>query len=53
MSAISIIQWSIAQSKGTFTADLKPREGSSATGKATLELQDDGKKVKYTLAPAD
>ena len=51
MSAISIIQWSNAQVKvtGTFSGDLMPREGSKATGKATLELQDDGKKVKYDV----
>ncbi len=51
MSAISIIQWSTAQEdKGPFSADLTPRQGSSATGKATLELQDDGKKVKYDVS---
>jgi hypothetical protein len=49
VSAISIIQWSTAQVTvtGTFSADLTPREGSNATGKATLELQDNGKSVKY------
>ena len=36
--------------KGTFSADLTPRQGSNATGKATLELQDDGKKVKYDVS---
>ena len=51
MSAVSIIQWSTAQEdKGPFSADLTPRQGSSGTGKATLELQDDGKKVKYDVS---
>src|SRR5678815_1791847 len=52
VSAISITQWSTAQVevKGTFSADLTPREGSNATGKATLELQDNGKSVKYDVS---
>ncbi|HEY7079079.1 MAG TPA: CHRD domain-containing protein [Nitrososphaeraceae archaeon] len=50
VSAISIIQWSAAQISGTFSADLKPTQGSNATGKATLEIQDNGKKVKYDVS---
>jgi CHRD domain len=50
VSTVSIIQWSTAQVKGTFTADLTPSPGSNATGKATLELQDNGKSVKYTVS---
>ena len=51
VSAIYIIQWSNAQVKvtGTFSAVLMPSNGSKATGKATLELQDNGKKVKYDV----
>ena len=30
---------------GTFTADLKPRSGSSASGTAALEIQDNGKTI--------
>jgi hypothetical protein len=50
VSAISITQWSTAQVSGTFSADLTPRAGSNATGKATLELQDNGKSVKYDVS---
>ena len=41
-----------AQISGTFSADLKPTVGSNshATGKATLELQDNGQKVKYDVS---
>ena len=39
-----------ANATGTFSADLTPRQGSSGTGKATLELQDDGKSVKYDVS---
>ena len=39
VSAISMTQFSTAQIEGKFTADLQPREGSNATGTATLELQ--------------
>src|SRR5881296_4721724 len=39
-----------ANATGTFSADLTPRQGSSGTGKATLELQEDGKKVKYDVS---
>ena len=39
-----------ANATGTFSADLTPRQGSSGTGKVTLELQDDGKKVKYDVS---
>jgi len=49
VSAISITQFSTAQIEGKFTADLKPREGSSASGTATLELQDNGKAVQYNI----
>ncbi len=49
VSVVSIIQWSSAQVSGTFSADLKPpvSSNSKASGKATLELQDNGKKVKW------
>jgi hypothetical protein len=50
VSVISIIQWSNAQIKGTFSADLTPTQGSNATGKATLEIQDNGKSVKYDVS---
>ena len=49
VSAISITQFSTAQVEGKFTADLMPRSGSNASGTATLELQDDGKAVKYNI----
>jgi CHRD domain-containing protein len=49
VSAISITQVSTAQIEGKFTADLKPRGGSSASGTATLELQDNGKGVQYNV----
>ncbi len=41
-----------AQISGTFSADLKPAVGSNshATGKATLELQDNGQNVKYDVS---
>ena len=41
-----------AQISGTFSADLKPTVGSNshATGKATLELQDNGQNVKYDVS---
>ena len=47
VSAISITQFSTAQVEGKFTADLMPRSGSSASGTATLELQDNA--VKYNI----
>ena len=52
VSAFSITQWSTAQVSGTFSADLKPMVGSNSkgTGKATLELQDNGQKVKYDVS---
>ena len=52
VSVVSIIQWSNAQVTGTFSADLKPMVGSNSkgTGKATLELQDNGQKVKYDVS---
>jgi hypothetical protein len=50
VSAISITQGITAQVSGTFSADLKPTAGSNATGKATLELQDNGQKVKYDVS---
>jgi len=50
VSAFSITQWISAQVSGTFSADLTPRQGSNGTGKATLELQDNGKKVKYDVS---
>ncbi|MGI0032855.1 MAG: CHRD domain-containing protein [Nitrososphaeraceae archaeon] len=49
VSAISIIQSSTAQVEGKFTAELKPREGSTASGKATFELQGDEKAVMYSI----
>ena len=49
VSAISITQSGNAQVTGKFTADLMPRSGSSASGTATLELQDNGKAVKYNI----
>src|SRR6187200_567864 len=49
VSAISITQFSTAQVEGKFTADLMPRSGSSASGTATLELQDNGETVKYNI----
>ena len=39
-------QFSTAQIEGKFTADLMPREGSNASGTATLELQDNGERRK-------
>ncbi|HEY7228206.1 MAG TPA: CHRD domain-containing protein [Nitrososphaeraceae archaeon] len=44
-----------AQVSGTFSADLKPTVGSNshATGKATLELQDNGQKVKYDVSGSE
>ncbi|HEY6950730.1 MAG TPA: CHRD domain-containing protein [Nitrososphaeraceae archaeon] len=41
-----------AQIAGTFSADLKPTVGSNshATGKTTLELQDNGQTVKYDVS---
>lgn len=52
VSAFSITQWITAQVSGTFSADLKPMVGSNSkgTGKATLELQDNGQKVKYDVS---
>ena len=50
VSAISIIQSGTAQSEDKFTADLQPREGSSASGKATFELQGDEKAVMYSIS---
>ena len=50
VSAISITQFSTAQVEGKFTADLQPREGSNATGTATLELQGDENSVKYSIS---
>jgi CHRD domain len=52
VSAFSITQWSTAQVSGTFSADLKPTVGSNskATGKATLEIQDNGQKIKYDVS---
>jgi hypothetical protein len=52
VSAISIIQSGTAQVKvtGTFSSDLQPREGSSASGKATFELQGDGNAVMYSIS---
>jgi hypothetical protein len=52
VSAISITQSITAQVSGTFSADLKPTvvSNSNATGKATLELQDNGQKVKYDVS---
>src|SRR5215467_2273709 len=52
VSVVSIIQWSSAQVTGTFSADLKPTVGSNSkgTGKATLEIQDNGQKVKYDVS---
>ena len=47
VSAISITQSGNAQVAGKFTADLMPRSGSSASGTATLELQDNA--VKYNI----
>jgi len=47
VSAISITQSGNAQVTGKFTADLMPRSGSSASGTATLELQDNA--VKYNI----
>jgi len=49
VSAISIIQSGTAQSEDKFTADLQPREGSSASGKATFELQGD-EAVMYSIS---
>ena len=49
VSAISITQSGNAQVTGKFTADLLPRAGSSASGTATLELQDNGQAVKYNI----
>jgi hypothetical protein len=50
VSAVSIIQSGNAQSEDEdkFTADLQPREGSSASGKATFELQGD-EDVMYSI----
>jgi hypothetical protein len=47
VSVVSIIQWSFAQVTGTFSANLLPISPSKGTGKATLEIQDNGKKIKY------
>ena len=49
VSAISITQFSAAQVEGKFTADLIPREGSNASGTATLELKDNGQTVQYNI----
>ena len=52
VSAISITQFSTKGPRlkgGKFTADLMPRSGSSASGTATLELQDNGQAVKYNI----
>jgi CHRD domain-containing protein len=49
VSAISMTQFSTAQVEGKFTADLQPREGSNATGTATLELQGDNA-VTYSIS---
>lgn len=48
VSVLSIIQLGTAQLSGKFTADLQPRAGSNATGKATLETGD-GKTITYTI----
>ena len=48
VSVISIIQAGTAQT-GKFTADLQPRAGSNATGKATLEAMGDNEPVTYTI----
>ena len=50
VSAISITQFSTAQVEGKFTADLQPREGSNATGTATLELQGDDNTLMYSIS---
>ena len=47
VSAISIVQSSTAQVEGKFSADLKAREGSNATGTATLDQQGDA--VNYSI----
>jgi len=49
VSVISISQTGNAQIKGKFAADLQPRAGSNATGKAALEVNGDEKTVKYTI----
>ena len=47
VSVLSIIQAGTAQT-GKFTADLQPRAGSNATGKATLEAMGD-EPITYTI----
>ena len=49
LSIISIVQWGTAQVSGKWSADLQPREGSNATGTATLELQNNGENVQYSI----
>jgi hypothetical protein len=49
VSVISIVQSGNAQVKGKFSADLQPRAGSSASGKAALEVNGDEKTVMYTI----
>ena len=49
VSAISITQFSIAQISGKWSAELQPREGSNATGTATLELINNGENVQYSV----
>ena len=39
-----------AQISGKWSADLQPRQGSNATGTATLELQNNGENVQYSIA---
>ena len=48
VSVLTIIQAGTAQT-GKFTADLQPRAGSNATGKATLEAMGDNKPITYTI----
>jgi hypothetical protein len=38
-----------AQISGKWSADLQPRVGSNATGTATLELQNNGENVQYSI----
>ncbi|HXV88690.1 MAG TPA: CHRD domain-containing protein [Nitrososphaeraceae archaeon] len=39
-----------AQISGKWSADLQPTQGSNATGTATLELQNNGENVQYSIA---
>ena len=39
-----------AQISGKWSADLQPRQGSNATGTATLELLNNGENVQYSIA---